>query len=66
MKVIDLLDEQKHSNFLSKYENGINPHSNIKRANKGDYECFTDRELKDLMDVHRQTYKRVNGRVKRK
>lgn len=66
MKLIDLLDKHKHSNLLDGYEDGIKHHSKPKKANKRKCERFTSKELDDLMNVHQQTYKRVNGRVRGK
>ena len=66
MRVIDMLDEQKHRNLLREYRDRINRHSNDKTQNKGDSERLTERNINELMGVHRDTYHKVKGRVKRK
>ena len=66
MKLFDILDKQKHSKFLSEYKNNIKHHPIDKTSYKGRKERLSASELEELMDVNRQTYKRVNGRVRRK
>ena len=66
MKLIDILDKQKHSNLLQEYEYDMNYQPIDKTSHKGSKERLTTSELEELMDVNRQTYKRVNGRVRRK
>ena len=66
MRVIDMLDEQKHAKLLRKYRNSVNHHTNNKTQNKGDSERLTERDMDELMGVHRDTYHKVKGRVKRK
>ena len=61
-----MLDEQKHRNLLREYRDRINRHSNDKTQNKGDSERLTERNINELMGVHRDTYHKVKGRVKRK
>ena len=66
MKLIDILDGQKHSELLSKYKNDINYHHTSKTSHNARKERLTASELEELMDVNKQIYKRVNGRVRRK
>ena len=66
MKLIDILDEQKHSYLLSKYKVDIKHQPTTKTAHKARKERLSASDLEELMDVNRQTYKRVNGRVRRK
>lgn len=41
-------------------------HSNNKKRNKRKSERLSERDLKELMGMNRDTYKRVNGKIKRK
>lgn len=66
MRVIDILDEQKHAKSLRKYRDSINRHPNNKTRNKGNSERLTRCDINELMGVHRDTYHKVKGRVKRK
>ena len=66
MRVIDMLDEQKHAKLLREYRDSINYHPDNKTQNKGDSERLTERNINELMGVHRDTYHKVKGRVKRK
>ena len=66
MKLIDILDAQKHSYLLREYEYDINYQPIVKTSQKVSKERLSEIDLKELMDVNRQTYKRVNGRVRRK
>ena len=66
MKLIDILDEQKHSYLLSKYKDNIKHHPTTKTAQKASKERLSASDLEELMGINRQTYKRVNGRVRRK
>ena len=66
MRVIDMLDEQKHAKLLRKYRDSINHRPDNKTQNKGDSERLTRRTINKLMGVHRDTYHKVKGRVKRK
>ena len=66
MRVIDMLDEQKHAELLRKYRDSINRHPNNKTQNKGDSERLTGCTINELMGVHRDIYYKVRGRVKRK
>lgn len=65
MRMFDLLTPNVRSE-LTKLSKGINNHSNIKTSHKQFKERLTRREVEELMGTNRQTYKRVNGKVKRK
>lgn len=43
-----------------------NVHPKKKKRNKGNKERLTRRDIEELMGTRRDTYKRVNGKVKRK
>lgn len=66
MRIHELLDEQKHSKLLRKYRSSIKHHPNANERSRSNSERLSDSELKELMGVNRDTYKRVNGKVKRK
>ena len=52
--------------LLKEYRDSINRHPDNKTQNKGNSERLTRRTINKLMDVHRDTYHKVRGRVKRK
>ena len=66
MKLIDILDGQKHTKLLSKYKNDINYQPTSKTSHNASKERLSVSELEELMNVNKQIYKRVNGRVRRK
>ena len=66
MRVIDMLDEQKHAKLLRKYRDSINRRPHNKTQNKGNSERLTGCTINELMGVHRDTYHKVKGRVRRK
>ena len=66
MKIIDILDVQRYTKLLQEYEYDINYQPIDKTAQKANKERLSASDLEELMDVNRQTYKRVNGRVRRK
>lgn len=65
MRMFDLLTPSVRLE-LTKLSNGINHHPNIETSHKQCKERLTRREVEELMGTNRQTYKRVNGKVKRK
>ena len=66
MKIRDILDVQRYSKLLEKYDYDINYQPIDKTPHKGSKERLSESDLAELMDVNRQTYKRVNGRVRSK
>ena len=65
MRIYDLLSDYERYK-LSKLSSGINHSRERKTRSRAITERLNDRELKELMGVNRDTYKRVNGKVKRK
>lgn len=65
MRIYDLLTHRERT-ALFKLSGGIKHHSDKRKRNRRNSERFSDRELKELMGVNRDTYKKVNGKVKRK
>ena len=66
VKIRDILDVQRYSKLLQEYEYDINYQPIDKTPHKGGKERLSASDLDELMGVNRQTYKRVNGRVRRK
>ena len=65
MRVYDYLTPSVRSE-LTKLSGGINHHPKIESSHKQFKERLTRRDLRELMGTDRQTYKRVNGKVRRK
>lgn len=65
MRIYDLLTHRERT-ALFKLTNGINVHSDNRTANRRNSVRLSEREIKELMGVNRDIYKKVNGRVRRK
>ena len=66
MKTKDIQDTQRYSNSLQEYDYDINYQPIDKTPQKGSKEHLSASDLDELMGVNKQTYKRVNGRVRSK
>ena len=65
MRIYDSLTPSVRSE-LTKLSDGINHHPKIESSHKQFKERLNERDLRELMGTDRQTYKRVNGKVRRK
>ena len=66
MKIKDILDVQRYAKLLREYDYDINYQPIDKTPQKGSKEHLSASDLDELMGVNKQTYKRVNGRVRSK
>ena len=66
MKICDLInDDTKRKLSVSNQGKGKH-HTQSKKQNKRNSERLTRYEIEELMGTRRQTYRRVNGKIKRK
>ena len=66
MKIYDLInDDTKQKLSVSNQSKGKH-HTQSKKRNKRNSERLTRYEIEELMGTRRQTYRRVNGKIKRK
>ena len=65
MHMFDSLPSSVRSE-LSKLSSGINHHPELKERPTANYERLTRREWEELMNMNRDRYCRVNGKVRRK
>mgnify|MGYP001295989978 CR=1 FL=1 len=66
MKIYDLInDDTKRKLGVSNQGKGKH-HTQSKKRNKRNSERLTRYEIEELMGTRRDTYKRVNGKIKRK
>ena len=66
VKIKDILVVQRYAKLLREYDYDINYQPIDKTPHKGSKERLSASDLAELMDVNKQTYKRVNGRVRSK
>lgn len=66
MRIGHILDSEIKAKLgvLGKGKGKVHPKK--KKRNKGNKERLTRRDIEELMGTRRDTYKRVNGKVKRK
>lgn len=65
MHMFDALPSSVRSE-LSKLSDGMNRHPEHKGRSERNYERLTRREWEELMNMNRDRYCRVNGKVRRK
>lgn len=66
MKIIDRLDGDTVRKLNDLKKSNRKGHVNNKTSNERNSERLTRREIEELMGTRRQTYRRVNGKIKRK
>ena len=66
MKIIDRLDDDTKRKLGVSNRGKGKHHTQSKNRNKRNSERLTRYEIEELMGTRRDTYKRVNGKVKRK
>lgn len=63
MKIIDRLDEEAVAKLNDLKMSNSKGHQKYKRRNKNKQERLTRRDIEELMDINRPTYKRGKGGV---
>ncbi|BDH62321.1 hypothetical protein MTP04_24510 [Lysinibacillus sp. PLM2] len=66
MKIYDHLDSNTKVKLGYSDKGKGKVHSDDKTRNKHNSERLSERDLKELMGTNRQTYRRVNGKIKSK
>ena len=66
MKIIDRLDDDTKRKLGVSNQSKGKHHTQSKKRNKRNSERLTRYEIEELMGTRRQTYRRVNGKIKRK
>jgi len=66
MQIHDHLDDKTKRKLGYSDKGKGKVHSNKKKRNKGNSERLTRRDIEELMGTNRQTYRRVNGKIKSK
>ena len=66
MKIIDHLNEETVAELNDLKRSNGKGHQKYKRRNKNKQERLTRRDIEELMDINRPTYKRVRGAIRRK
>ena len=66
MKIYDLINDDTKRKLGVSTKSNRKGRVNNKTSNKRNSERLTRYEIEELMGIRRDTYKRVNGKVKRK
>lgn len=66
MKIIDRLDEETVRKLNGLKRSNGKGHTQSKKRKERNSERLTRYEIEELMGTRRDTYKRVNGKIKRK